>query len=109
MTDGATFWWTTVPPGGGPPNHVQVARRKWKPSKSWKVTSCPTVKTGRFRRDRAPASAFVSAYCSPSTPAGIEALLDSLAAMEKPEGGFTDVIAALNRLGAGYGVTYLAD
>jgi len=51
----------------------------------------------------------VSAYCSPSTPAGIEALLDSLAAMEKPEGGFTDVIAALNRLGAGYGVTYLAD
>ena len=42
-------------------------------------------------------------------PACIEVLFDSLAVMEEQEGGFDDVIAALNRLGAGYGVTYLAD
>ena len=43
------------------------------------------------------------------TPAGIEGLFDELATMEVPSGDFPSVIKALNVLGEGYGVEYLAE
>ena len=121
-TDGEYFLVeATVPPGGGPPFHIQTREEEafyiLEGALSFYGDAGETVAgpgtylnipkdaKHRFRNNGQDTAKMLFFF----TPAGIEALFDKFATMEVPAGDVSSVISALNVLGEGYGVEYLAE
>ena len=121
-TDGGYFLVEAiVPPGGGPPFHVQTREEEafyvLEGQLSFYGEDGETVAgpgtylkiaggdKHRFRNNSEATARMLFFF----TPAGIEGLFDEFAKMDVPARDFSSVLATLNKLGEGYGVTYLSE
>jgi quercetin dioxygenase-like cupin family protein len=109
----------TVPPGGGPPSHIQTQEEEAFYILEGELTfygedgeieagpgtylNIPKGAKHRFRNNGEQTAKMLFFF----VPSGIEALFDALAEMDEPQGDFSAVINALNKLGKASGVEYL--
>ncbi len=120
-TDGGYFLVEAiVPPGGGPPFHVQTREEEAFYVLEGQLSfygedgetvagpgtylNIPKGAKHRFRNNSEATARMLFFF----TPAGIEGLFDEFAKMDVPARDFSSVLATLNKLGEGYGVTYLS-
>ncbi len=121
-TDGGYFLVEAiVPPGGGPPFHVQTREEEAFYVLEGQLSfygedgetvagpgtylNIPKDAKHRFRNNSEATARMLFFF----TPAGIEGLFDEFAKMDVPARDFSSVLATLNKLGEGYGVTYLSE